>query len=104
MTAPETPSPAPPPSGRGGEGESFWSWTLYTVYCIEAGLVLVLVPWTQYWDGNALFRLWPGLAAAGLSGAARGAVTALGAYLLALGIHSLASRMAGLRGKGGVAS
>lgn len=45
---------------------------------LEAGLLLVLIPWSPFWDRNYLAQLVPGLTGLITSNYVRGAVTGLG--------------------------
>jgi hypothetical protein len=61
---------------------------LYLIYCAEAGLYLLLVPWSMFWGRVVLS--WSGtLRALLLSGVARGAISALGALMLTVGTIDL---------------
>ena len=73
----------------------FWAWAVYVIYCMEMSVVLILLPWTNYWEINYFFRASPALMAVGVSGYARGAVTALGAVLFVMGFDSLVRRLRG---------
>lgn len=48
------------------------------VYLIEVGLVLVVTPWTRYWDRNYFVESLPFLEAALTSPVARGSVSGFG--------------------------
>jgi len=50
---------------------------LYLLYCLEAGIFLLLVPWSRIWT-NSYFAQMPALRVILLSGYSRGAVSALG--------------------------
>ena len=50
---------------------------LLSLYLLEAGLLLILAPWTQFWDRN-YFAALPVLAAWLTHPLARGAVTGVG--------------------------
>jgi hypothetical protein len=62
---------------------------VYILICFEVGILLVILPWTSYWDDNFfLFFISgraPWLASILQSGYMRGAVTALGALNLLAG-------------------
>ena len=65
-----------------------WVQVLYLLYCVEAGVYLLLVPWSILWNRMAL--TWAGgQESLLLSGAARGAVSALGALVLGVGAVDL---------------
>jgi hypothetical protein len=59
---------------------------LFVAYLVEAGLVLVIVPWSGLWERNAFVQMaafW--LADIARSGWARGAVSGIGLMLVAAG-------------------
>jgi len=61
---------------------------LYLIYCAEAGLYLLLVPWSMFWGRVVLY--WSGTVREILeSGVARGAFSALGALILTVGAIDL---------------
>lgn len=88
------------PPEASAEKPSFWSWALFTVYCIEAGIVLALLPWTRFWEANGLFHHWPVLMRIGVAGATRGVVTALGVFVFFLGVESFIRRVCAARPRG----
>ncbi|HUJ40702.1 MAG TPA: hypothetical protein VLW54_09165 [Candidatus Acidoferrales bacterium] len=51
---------------------------LMGLICLEAGVLLVFLPWSPYWDQNFFLQHFPDLAAFLLSPFFRGAVTGLG--------------------------
>ncbi|MCC6163394.1 MAG: hypothetical protein IT182_08600 [Acidobacteria bacterium] len=51
---------------------------LLSLYLLEAGLLLILAPWTQFWDRNYFSALLPRLAAFMTHPYVRGAVTGVG--------------------------
>lgn len=51
---------------------------LLALYLLEAGLLLILAPWTQFWDRNYFSALAPMLAAWVAHPYVRGAVTGVG--------------------------
>jgi hypothetical protein len=57
---------------------SVLSRLLFLAYFVEVGLVLLVVPWSPFWDRNYFFDLWPALATATRSNLVRGAVSGLG--------------------------
>ncbi len=61
-----------------------WLQMLYLIYCAEAGLYLLLVPWSAFWGRVVLS--WSGTLREVLqSGMTRGAFSALGALILTVG-------------------
>jgi hypothetical protein len=60
---------------------------LFVAYLVEAGLVLIIVPWSGLWERNAFLQMladW--MVDAVRSGWARGAVSGVGLMLLAAGL------------------
>lgn len=51
---------------------------LLALYLLEAGLLLILAPWTQFWDRNYFAALVPALAAWAVHPYVRGAVSGVG--------------------------
>lgn len=51
---------------------------LLSLYLLEAGLLLILAPWTQFWDRNYLAALYPVLAEWLTHPFVRGAVSGVG--------------------------
>ena len=64
---------------------------LYAAYFLEVGLLLVILPWTTFWDRNYLFDLVPAVRDLLLSSYARGAVSGLGLLNIALGLAEVSS-------------
>ena len=54
------------------------------VYLIEVGLVLVVAPWTRFWDQNYFVQSLPFLEPLLVSPALRGAVSGFGIVTLAM--------------------
>jgi len=51
---------------------------LLGLICLEAGVLLVFLPWSPYWDNNYFLQRFPELVPFLLSPFLRGAVTGLG--------------------------
>jgi hypothetical protein len=51
---------------------------LWTLICFELGVLLILVPWTDFWQRNFFIEHYPGLIPWLLSPYARGAISGLG--------------------------
>jgi hypothetical protein len=47
-------------------------------YFVEVGLVLLVVPWSPFWDRNYFVQMWPALETLTRSNMIRGAVSGLG--------------------------
>jgi hypothetical protein len=57
---------------------SVLSRLVFLAYFIEVGLVLVVVPWSPFWERNYFVQIWPPLEAFTRSHLLRGAVSGLG--------------------------
>lgn len=66
----------------------------YAACFFEAGLLLIVLPWTVFWDRNYLFEAWPMVHTASQSPYLRGAVSGLGVVNLGLGIAEVANLIA----------
>ena len=64
---------------------------LLAVYLVEAGLVLVVAPWTSFWDRNYFATLVPWLRVWLDHPVFRGAVTAVGLVTGAAGLIEISS-------------
>ena len=69
---------------------------IFAAYFIEAGLVLIVVPWSGFWERNALTSILPASRAWLASPFLRGAVTGVGLITAGAGLLELASAF-GLR-------
>jgi hypothetical protein len=61
----------------------------FALYCIEAGLFFVIVPWTHLWSLNPLFQNPPALAAFAANPFLRGFVSGFGVIHILIGIKDL---------------
>ena len=64
---------------------------LLVAYFIEVGLLLVLVPWSPFWERNYFLTALPALHDIVRNNYLRGAVSGLGVVNLLMGFHELAS-------------
>jgi hypothetical protein len=62
-------------------------------YFLEVGFVLIVVPWSTYWDRNFFAQSLPLLQAAITNNFVRGAVSGLGLINVAAGVSELVSLM-----------
>lgn len=62
---------------------------------VELGLLLIVAPWSAYWDRNYFAQLSPALHAFITNNYARGAVTGLGAVNLMAALADLALLLRG---------
>jgi hypothetical protein len=67
-------------------------------FFLEVGLLLVVLPWSGFWERNYFGAAWPGLRPILLNNFVRGAVTGLGVVNLFAGLADLALLFA-LRGR-----
>ncbi len=74
-----------------------FSRLLLIVYFIESGLLLLVVPWSPFWERNAFIRGLSWITDAAQSGYARGAVSGVGVLLVLAGLVELATLLAGRR-------
>ena len=94
-------SPRIPPVAHGPEQpprrpHAVLNRVVYLLFCLEVGLVLLLLPWTLLWDNNYFFSLQPQHSQFWLSNHLRGAVSGIGLVNLWMGIKELL-RVAGYR-------
>ena len=57
---------------------SVLSRLLFLAYFVEVGLLLLVVPWSPYWERNWFVQTWPLLEAFARNNLVRGAVSGLG--------------------------
>jgi hypothetical protein len=73
---------------------------IYVAYFLEVGLLLVLVPWTAFWERNYFVVSSPLFQELLRNNFARGAVSGLGIVNLLLGFDELAALLYSRRGLG----
>ena len=66
----------------------------YAACFFEAGLLLIVLPWTVFWDHNYLLAILPAVHGAAQSPYVRGAISGLGVLNVGLGIAEVASVIA----------
>jgi hypothetical protein len=72
---------------------------LFVTYLVEAGLVLLIVPWSGLWERNAFLQLASnGIVDVIRSGWIRGAVSGVGLLLVAAGLAEAMAIRGPLRG------
>ena len=64
---------------------------LLVAYFIEVGLLLVLVPWSPFWERNYFLTAFPALHEIVRNNYVRGGVSGLGVVNLLLGFNELAA-------------
>jgi hypothetical protein len=77
---------------------SVLSRIIFLAYFVEVGLLLLVVPWSPFWDRNYFVQLWPALEALVRSNLVRGAVSGLGLINLGAAITELVG-LFGLKGR-----
>ena len=63
---------------------------LYVAFFLEVGLLLVVLPWSGFWERNYFAEAWPALQPWLTNNFVRGAVTGLGLVNLYAGFAELA--------------
>jgi hypothetical protein len=66
-------------------------------YFLEAGLLLVLVPWTGFWERNLFFTSFPPLRELVRNSFVRGAVSGIGVVTVLAGLAEIAALFASRR-------
>jgi hypothetical protein len=64
---------------------------LFAAYFLEAGFILVVAPWSGFWENNRFARAQPALESFVKSPYARGAVTGVGVITALAGLTELGS-------------
>ena len=84
--SPVLPPAAPPAPTRKA---ILLSRIVFLLFCLEVGLVLLMLPWTLLWDNNYFFSLQPQNSSFWLSNYLRGAVSGIGIVNLWMGIQEI---------------
>jgi hypothetical protein len=66
---------------------------LFAAYFLEAGLILLVAPWSSFWDRNLFPSILPSLEPLCASPFARGAVSGVGAITVVAGLAELAGAL-----------
>lgn len=64
---------------------------VYVVFCLQLGIMLIVLPWSDPWTNNNLLAHWPALKHLWEHGFFRGAISGLGFLDLWLGISEAVS-------------
>ena len=64
---------------------------LFVAFFVEVGLLLIVLPWSAFWERNYFASLWPALVPLLTNNFVRGAVSGLGVLNLLAGLSELAS-------------
>lgn len=70
---------------------SLFTRLLFAAYFLEAGLILIVAPWSAFWDRNFFAESLPALEHILASPFARGAVSGVGAITVIAGLTELAA-------------
>ena len=73
---------------------------IYVAYFLEVGLLLVLVPWTAFWERNYFAVSSPLLQELLRNNFLRGGVSGLGVVNLLMGFNDLSALLSARRGLG----
>lgn len=84
--SPQPREPLPEPTDTMPRWMQRTSLVVFVVFCIELGMLLVVLPWTGVWSENSLLAASPGLKAFVTNGFVRGAVSGLGLVNIWIGI------------------
>lgn len=71
------------------EGSALIRRLVYVAFFLEVGLLLVVLPWSGFWDRNYFGEAWPPLQGFLRNNFVRGAVSGLGVVNLAAGFTDL---------------
>ena len=72
------------------EGSVLVRRLLYVAFFLEVGLLLIVLPWSAFWERNYFVELWPWLQSFLTNNFVRGAITGLGVVNLIAGFADLA--------------
>lgn len=75
-----------------------FSRLLLAAYFLEAGFLLLVIPWSEFWDRNYFADILPGLGLVVRNDFVRGAVTGVGLLTVLAGLGELGGVLAGRRG------
>ncbi len=71
------------------EGRLLIRRLVYIAFFIEVGLLLIVLPWSSFWERNYFALGWPGIHAVITNNFVRGGVSGLGLVNLAAGFAEL---------------
>ena len=82
------------PASRPEADISFFTRILFAAYFLEAGVILIVAPWSSFWDRNLFVALMPSLAPVFDSAFLRGAVSGVGVMTVLAGLAELTGLLA----------
>lgn len=68
---------------------------MFVALLLETGLLLVLIPWSAFWDRNYLAQLVPGMSSLIVNNYVRGGITGLGLVNMWAALAELADLVGG---------
>jgi hypothetical protein len=68
---------------------------MYVAFFLEVGLLLLVLPWSAFWERNYFADLWPGVHDFITNNFVRGGISGLGVVNLAAGLADLARMFSG---------
>jgi hypothetical protein len=71
------------------EGEHLIRRLVYVAFFLEVGLLLVVLPWSTFWDNNYFVLRWPTIRPLLINHFVRGGITGLGMVNLVAGFADL---------------
>ena len=77
---------------------------LLAAFFLEVGFILLVVPWSSYWDRNFFSQAWPPLHAVLTSNYVRGAVSGLGVVNVMAAVGEISKIFSGRSEEGGALS
>jgi len=72
----------------------------FALYCLEAGLFFIVVPWTRLWTLNPLLASHPALAAFAVNPFLRGFISGFGVVHILIGVRDMIAISQARRGEG----
>lgn len=89
------------PASRREAEITFFTRFLFAAYFLEAGFVLIVAPWSAFWERNFFATAWPLIDRAASSAFVRGGVSGVGAITAIAGVIELAGIFSARRGTAG---
>ena len=71
------------------EGSRLLRRLLFVAFFLEVGLLLIVLPWSSFWDGNYFGHAWPAVGPWLTNDFIRGAVSGLGVVNVIAGFFEL---------------
>ena len=71
------------------EGSRLLRRLLFVAFFLEVGLLLIVLPWSNFWEGNYFARAWPTIGPFLTNDFIRGAVSGLGVVNVVAGFAEL---------------